>query len=180
MHDTHFTLVNSGFMDKIARMSSSEPTPAATTSTSRSLKAVRGFETAVITLLILLMMLVVGLSVLELAFMLWRQVTQPPYLFLNLPDLLEVLGFFMMVLIGLELLETIKNYLTQHALHVEVVILVAIIAVARKVIILDMKEIGAETILGIGFLLISLSSSYYLIKKGMLLPGLTKNDSGSQ
>ncbi len=146
------------------------------------MRIIRGFETVVISILIFLMMVVVGLSVLELAFMLWRQVTQAEqdthslYLFLNLHDLLEVLGFFMMVLIGLELLETIKNYLTQHALHVEVVILVAMIAVARKVIILDMKEIAAESMLGIGILLISLSSSYYLIKKGMLLPGLTKTD----
>lgn len=157
---------------------SPHPSPASQ-STSYPMKIIRGFETLVITLLIFLMMLVVGLSVFELAFMLWGQVTQPPYLFLNLPDLLEILGFFMMVLIGLELLETIKNYLTQHALHVEVVILVAMIAVARKVIILDMKEIGADTMLGVGVLLISLSSSYYLIKKGMRLPTLTKPDSAS-
>lgn len=149
---------------------------------SPSMRIIRGFETAVISLLIFLMMVVVGLSVLELAFMLWRQITQSDqdaqslHLFLNLYDLLEVLGFFMMVLIGLELLETIKNYLTQHALHVEVVLLVAMIAVARKVIILDMKEIGADTMLGIGVLLISLSASYYLIKKGMNLPGLTNSN----
>jgi uncharacterized membrane protein (DUF373 family) len=144
-------------------------------STITSLRLIRGFETLVISILILLMMLVVALSVLELAYMLWKQVTQPPYLLLNLPELLEVLGFFMMVLIGLELLETIKNYLTQHALHVEVVLLVAMIAVARKVIILDMKEIGSETMFGIATLLIGLSTSYYLIKKGMTLPHLTNS-----
>jgi uncharacterized membrane protein (DUF373 family) len=91
-------------------------------------------------------------------------------LFLNLQELLEVLGFFMMVLIGLELLETIKNYLTQHAIHVEVVLLVAMIAISRKVIILDMKEMGATSMMGIALLLLSLSVSYFLIKKGMNIP----------
>jgi uncharacterized membrane protein (DUF373 family) len=131
------------------------------------LKLFRNFETVIITFLVILMMIVVGLSALELAVMLWQQVISPPNLLLNLPELLEVLGFFMMVLIGLELLETIKNYLTQHALHVEVVILVAMIAIARKVIILDMKEISAASMAGIALLLISLSASYFLVKKGM-------------
>lgn len=131
------------------------------------LKVVRTFETSIIFLLVVLMMIVVGLSALELGVMLWDQMRKPPYLLLNLQELLEVLGFFMMVLIGLELLETIKNYLTQHALHVEVVILVAMIAISRKVIILDMKEISANSMMGIAFLLLSLSVSYYLIKKGM-------------
>lgn len=131
------------------------------------LKLIRHFETGIIMFMVLLMMIVVGLSALELAVMLWLQILSPPNLLLNLAELLEILGFFMMVLIGLELLETIKNYLTQHALHVEVVILVAMIAIARKVIILDMKEISAASMAGIALLLISLASSYYLVKKGM-------------
>jgi uncharacterized membrane protein (DUF373 family) len=116
------------------------------------------------------MMGVVTLSALELAVVLAQRVTSPPVLLLNLQELLEILGFFMMVLIGLELLETIKNYLTQHALHVEVVLLVAMIAVSRKVIILDMKETSAQSMIGIAVLLFSLSGSYYLIKKGMRIP----------
>lgn len=131
------------------------------------LKLIRTFETVIITFLVILMMIVVGLSAMELAVMLWIQVIRPPNLLLDLTELLEVLGFFMMVLIGLELLETIKNYLTQHALHVEVVILVAMIAIARKVIILDMKEISAASMAGIALLLISLAASYFLVKKGM-------------
>lgn len=134
------------------------------------LTLIRYFETAIIMFLVMLMMVVVGLSALELAVTLWKQVRQPPYLLLDLPELLEVLGFFLMVLIGLELLETIKNYLTHHALHVEVVILVAMIAISRKVIILDMKEITPNSMIGIALLLLSLSASYFLIKKGMSLP----------
>jgi uncharacterized membrane protein (DUF373 family) len=131
------------------------------------LRIIQLFESGIIVFLILLMMIVVTLSALELSVLLWNQIRKPPYLLLNLQELLEVLGFFMMVLIGLELLETIKNYLTQHALHVEVVLLVAMIAVSRKVIILDMKEISALSMMGIALLLLSLAISYFLIKKGL-------------
>lgn len=144
--------------------------PSPSRPTQRLLSVIQGFESMIILALILLMMGVVTLSALELAVVLFQRVSSPPVLLLNLQELLEVLGFFMMVLIGLELLETIKNYLTQHALHVEVVLLVAMIAVARKVIILNMKETSAESMMGIAVLLFSLSGSYYLIKKGMRIP----------
>ena len=44
------------------------------------------------------------------------------------------------------------------------------IAVSRKVIILDMKDTSAESMVGIALLLFSLAGSYYLIKKGMRIP----------
>lgn len=142
-------------------------------SMNKMLRIIQMFESGIIIFLVFLMMVVVGLSALELAVSLLEQLTSPkppPYVFLNLQELLEILGFFMMVLIGLELLETIKNYLTQHSLHVEVVLLVAMIAISRKVIILDMKEISAASMAGIALLLFSLAVSYFLIKKGMNIP----------
>ena len=71
-----------------------------------------------------------------------------------------------MVLIGLELLETIKAYLDHNMIHVEVVFLVAMIAVARKIIILDYKEYTPQVLLGISALVISLSIGLFLYKKG--------------
>jgi uncharacterized membrane protein (DUF373 family) len=56
----------------------------------------------------------------------------------------------MLVLIGIELLETImKTYITQKQPHYEVVLSVAIIAIARKVIILDIKEVDSLSLVGI-------------------------------
>ena len=48
-----------------------------------------------------------------------------------------MLGGFLLVLIGIELLDTIKAYFRENTIHVEIVILLAIIAIARKVILLD-------------------------------------------
>jgi uncharacterized membrane protein (DUF373 family) len=81
--------------------------------------------------------------------------------------MLEVFGFFLMVLIGLELLETIKAYLDEDRVHVEVVFLVALVAVSRKVIILDYKELDPNLLYGMSALIISLGVGYFLVGRAL-------------
>jgi uncharacterized membrane protein (DUF373 family) len=95
------------------------------------------FEKVIIMALLVLMMLAVLVSTTELAVILFQQLMNPPVLVLNIKEMLEVFGFFLMVLIGLELLESLKAYLQEDRVQAEVVFLVAIVAVCRKVIILD-------------------------------------------
>jgi len=84
-----------------------------------------------------------------------------------LTNLHKVFGGFLSVLIGIELLHTIKMYLKEDVVHVEIVLLVALIGISRHVIDLDFKHLSAMTILGISALILSLSGGYLLIKKGM-------------
>ncbi|MBU2518821.1 MAG: phosphate-starvation-inducible PsiE family protein, partial [Proteobacteria bacterium] len=84
--------------------------------------------------LLLMMVLVIVISTVELAIMLFQDLANPPLMLFNINELLDLFGFFFMILIGLELVETIKMYLDESKIHVEVVFLVAMIAVARKVI----------------------------------------------
>ncbi|MDD4137724.1 MAG: phosphate-starvation-inducible PsiE family protein, partial [Methanoregula sp.] len=57
-------------------------------------------------------------------------------------EMILLLGGFLLVLIGVELLDTIKAYFHENAIHVEIVVLLAIIAVARKVILIDPTDIS--------------------------------------
>ncbi|MCC5847819.1 MAG: phosphate-starvation-inducible PsiE family protein [Verrucomicrobia bacterium] len=154
-------------------MSAPTNSPAPKNAMASILKLIRGFELLVVVALILLMVVVVALATIELVVVLWAQVRTEPFPMIGLSELLSLFGYFMMVLIGLELLETIKNYLTENSLHVEIVVLVAIIAVARKVIILDMKELEPMTLLGISCLLISLSLGYWLLKHAHTRPHIS-------
>ena len=61
---------------------------------------------------------------------------------LNSGHLLEYFGYVLLVLIGVELLDTIRAYLQEHVVHVEIVLEVALIAVARKIIILELKDVS--------------------------------------
>ncbi len=50
-------------------------------------------------------------------------------------------------------------------IHAEIMFLVALTAVARKVVILDAKTIEPMTVFSIAALVIALSGGYYFIKK---------------
>jgi len=84
-----------------------------------------------------------------------------------LKHLHKVFGGFLSVLIGIELLHTIKMYLKEDVVHVEIVLLVALIGISRHVIDLDIAHLKPMTIFGISSLIIVLSGGYFLIKKGM-------------
>jgi uncharacterized membrane protein (DUF373 family) len=123
------------------------------------------FEKIMIKALILMMAVVVGLATIDLAWILIKDIVQPPILILSVDQLLELFGLFMLVVIGIELLETImKTYLTQGVPHYEVVLSVAIIAIARKVIILDLKDVGSLTLIGIASIILALTAGYFLMK----------------
>jgi len=72
----------------------------------------------------------------------------------------------MLVLIGIELLDTIaKTYMAESVDHAQIVMAVAIIAIARKVIILDVKDLSGLALVGIAAIILALSIGYFLIKK---------------
>ncbi|WP_083677210.1 phosphate-starvation-inducible PsiE family protein [Winogradskyella sp. J14-2] len=75
-----------------------------------------------------------------------------------------IFGGFMLVLIGIELLHTVKIYLKENTVKAEVVLLVALIGLARHIIDLDL-HLDPISYIGIGVLLIALAGSYYLIRK---------------
>ncbi len=87
-----------------------------------------------------------------------------------------IFGGFLSVLIGIELLHTIKMYLKEDVVHVEIVLLVALIGISRHVIDLDYKHLDPITIFGIAALILALSLGYFLIKKaGFRLTRRKKN-----
>ena len=109
-------------------------------------KFLNRFEHYIVIGLLGMMIIVVFLATLEPAVILVEQMMKPPrIILLNIKELLEIFGFFFMILIGIELIETMKVYLTQDTVHVEIVFLVAIIAITRKVIILDVKTLTPLT-----------------------------------
>jgi uncharacterized membrane protein (DUF373 family) len=136
------------------------------------------FTRGIILCLIAMMMLAVLLSTIELLIILIAEILKPPNYMLGIENLLEIFGFFMMILIGLELLESIRAYLSDESLHVEVVFLVAMIAIARKVIILELKDLEPLVLIGIASIILALSLGYYFVKKALRLYETPKQAQG--
>jgi uncharacterized membrane protein (DUF373 family) len=131
------------------------------------------YEKLMIFALMLMMAIVLGLATLDLAWIILKDIITEPYLLLHVDELLELFGFFMLVLIGIELLQTImKTYLQQDQPHFEVVLSVAIIAIARKVIILDLKEVDSLSLVGIAAIVIALTGGYFLMKRSQARDGV--------
>lgn len=128
----------------------------------------RHFERYLVIGLLGMMVVVVFLGTVELGFIIVEQMLKPPrFILLDINEMLKIFGFFMMILIGLELIETIKVYLVEEVVHVEVILLVAIIAIARKVIVLDVKTVAPLSLIGIAAIVIALSAGYFALKKAL-------------
>ncbi len=129
------------------------------------MRFLKSFERIVAWTLTVMMALVLVLATIDLAQMIVKDVLRSPVLVLAVTDLLDIFGLFLLVLIGIELLETIRTYLVEHLIRVEVVFMVALIAIARKVIILEVSAYPSLTLVGIGAIILALAIGYYLIRR---------------
>jgi uncharacterized membrane protein (DUF373 family) len=123
------------------------------------------FERYIVLSLIVMMVLVVVMATVELGWIIIKDIITPPIILLEIDELLEIFGFFLLVLIGIELLETIKAYLITKVVHVEIVLEVALIAIARKVIILDIDKYQSLTLVGIAALISAVALAFFVIKR---------------
>jgi uncharacterized membrane protein (DUF373 family) len=108
-----------------------------------------------------MLVVVVVLSTLHLGALIAEEIWKPPRFLISVQGLLEVFGYFLLVLIGVELLETLRAYLRKDVIHVRVVLEVALIAMARKVIILEADSVTSSTLLGIAALILALGIAFY-------------------
>lgn len=115
--------------------------------------------------LLVLMGVVVASGTIEVAYEIFTSLIDPPGFFLGVSELFDVFGLFLMVLIGLELMTSIHMYLDDHKIHAEMMFLVALTAVTRKIVIIDSEATDPMLIFSIGFLVIALASGYYLLRK---------------
>jgi len=70
----------------------------------------------------------------------------------------------LLVVLGLELMDTLRNYFIEHRLRMELLISVALIAVARHVIQLDYEHTPPWLISSVALLVFSLAASYVGIR----------------
>lgn len=128
-------------------------------------KYLHKFERLVTGALLLMLAVVVLLSLIELGWILIRDIITPPILILEIWELLELIGLFLLVLIGVELLETMKRYYTQGRVELDVIISVSLIALGRKIITMDPKDYDPLTLIGIAAIILALVIGYWVIKR---------------
>ncbi|WML91287.1 phosphate-starvation-inducible PsiE family protein [Thiothrix lacustris] len=125
----------------------------------------KNFEKFITLALIVMMLIVVALSTMELGWLLYKDVFNPPLFVLDTAELLEIFGFFLMILIGLELLETMKEYYLHGKIGLHVIIAIALIALGRKIITLDIDKYQPLALIGVGVIITALVAGYWVVRR---------------
>lgn len=115
--------------------------------------------------LAVLMVLVIFWGVADVLYVLYHQLIAPPFLLLSLSDIFKTFAAFLAVLIAIEIYQNIVLYLRTDVIPIKLVIATALMAIARKVIIIDFKEITPMYIFATGFVVLALGITYYLLSK---------------
>ena len=127
-----------------------------------------GFERGVLSALQLLLMVLILLAVLDLVWLLWRGATTTLVAIDSVEELRKALqrGFagILLVLIGLELLETLRAYLHDHNVRLEAVLVVAVIALGRHIIQIDLEHMNGLSMIGVAALVLALAIGYFLVR----------------
>lgn len=116
-------------------------------------------------ILAVLMVMVIFWSIADVVYVLVNKLKTPPFLLLDVEDILQTFGAFMAVLIAIEIFINIRLYLGSQIIPVQLVIATALMAIARKVIVLDLKLVSAEQIAGMALVTLALGISYWLVQK---------------
>ena len=113
-------------------------------------------------ILAVLMVLVIWWGVADVVYVLYSRVSTQPYYLLNISDIFATFGAFMGVLIAIEIFINIISYLRDNVIHIKIVLATAFMAVARKVIVLDYKEVSADYVFATAALMLALAVAYWL------------------
>ena len=113
--------------------------------------------------LAVLMTFVIFWGVFDVVWELYKRLMEPPFMLLDIGDILATFGAFLAVLIAIEIFINITVYLKEEVIHVKIVLATALMAIARKVIIFDYTKLEPHFIYATAAVVLSLSVGYWLV-----------------
>ncbi|MDD1622876.1 MAG: phosphate-starvation-inducible PsiE family protein [Methylococcaceae bacterium] len=127
-------------------------------------KLLHGVIHIAVKILAVLMVLVILWGVADVAYVMYQRLTIPEhFMLLTVTDILAIFGSFMAVLIAIEIFINITLYIKRDVLPIKMVIATALMAISRKVIMLDFKDLEPLYIFGIAAVIVALGVTYWLI-----------------
>lgn len=128
-------------------------------------KGYNTFEKLVVATLTLLVSVSVVLTLAQAAVALYHVVESGNHL-IDHSAFIQVFAAFMTVLIALEFNHTVMADITTKAplVKVRAVLLVALLALSRKVVLVDFKEIEYTAMIGLAGLIVAVSGAYWFLQ----------------
>jgi uncharacterized membrane protein (DUF373 family) len=129
------------------------------------LSAIHGYERQLAKLLAVLLAVVVGIAALELLVETGVTVVQRQTNWFD-GGLIKLLDRLLLIFIALEVLQNVTAYLRDQVVQIELVLLTALTAVARKVIVLPPGTENKPALMaGFGVIVVGLAAAYWLVRQ---------------
>jgi uncharacterized membrane protein (DUF373 family) len=103
--------------------------------------------------------------------MMWymvQSIADPDLVIVDKQSTLQFLGYFLLIIICIELMDTLITYAKRQVVKVETVILVAITAAARELIVQDYEKVDPLLLIGIGAILVASAATYFMVRKARI------------
>ena len=131
-----------------------------------------GVRSIVAVFLIIVISLLLIASIPSVFVLLRDELLREPKWLIDGNKIRAILDLVLWVLIAIELMDSIRIYIEKHVLHLESVLSLAMIAVARKIITLNIGAYESLTVWAVGFILVSIGVTYYLVRRSHRLYGV--------
>ncbi|MCG8642682.1 MAG: phosphate-starvation-inducible PsiE family protein [Desulfobacterales bacterium] len=129
---------------------------------------IQGLRTVIrfsVRVLAVIMTAVIIWGVVDVGWVLYKKLLTPPLFMLTMSDILATFGAFMAVLIAIEIFVNICIYLREDVIHVQIVMATALMAIARKIIILDFTTTSSDYVWAMAAVVLAMSIGYFLVLK---------------
>lgn len=131
----------------------------------RFLSGIHSYERQLAKLLAVVLAVVIGFAVLELVVESSIKIARIQTDWFD-GGLIKLLDRLLMIFIALEVLQNVTAYLRDQVVQIELVLLTALTAVARKVIVLPPgTESKPQLMAGFGVIVVGLAAAYWLVKR---------------
>jgi uncharacterized membrane protein (DUF373 family) len=131
----------------------------------RFLSIVHGYERLLAKLLAILLAVVIGFAVIELVVESSIKIARFQTDWFE-GGLIKLLDRLLLIFIALEVLQNVTAYLRDQVVQIELVLLTAMTAVARKVIVLPPgTESKPQLMAGFGVIVVGIAAAYWLVKQ---------------
>lgn len=139
---------------------------------------IKKFEVVVFYLLTAVVALYIVIEVVELFYQFGKAILtrqeNSPRLLVTKEQTAMVLPVFFNILIAIELIDTFNVYIEEHSIKVQSILLIGLIAVGRKLLVLDIGHSDGITNIGLASIIIALSVGYYLVKRPEIMTKSSK------
>jgi len=137
------------------------------TGTARFVNFIHSFEKVIAVVTMIILGVIIVLSTIDLVINLIQKITEHRYFLFDIYELGHTLGIILTVIISIELFHTIEAFFVEDVIKIETVFLLAMVAIARDVIVLDMTELEGSKLVGIACVIAALCGGFFLIKRAV-------------